>query len=76
MRPRKKKIEPVLSQVNKSPGLAIVEQPIQGDELQSYQEVLLTLANWPAGLRSDDGQMMAELAHKVLIKFRKENAEE
>jgi hypothetical protein len=36
-------------------------------KLHSSRDVLAVIANWPLGLRSDEGQFMQELARKALV---------
>jgi hypothetical protein len=36
-------------------------------KLHSSRDVLAVIANWPLGLRSDEGQAMQELARKAVV---------
>jgi hypothetical protein len=36
-------------------------------KLHSSRDVLAVIANWPLGLRSDEGQAMQELARKAVL---------
>jgi hypothetical protein len=36
-------------------------------KLHSSRDVLAVIANWPLGLRSDEGQFLQELARKALV---------
>jgi hypothetical protein len=36
-------------------------------KLHSSRDVLAAIANWPLGLRSDEGQAMQELARKAVL---------